>query len=78
MKMTTGEYQSTKTTYHWVSPQYNVDWEDHTAFCDEIWKWCTDSFGPPGTWSSKTWMGSNNKYYFVKESDRLLFILRWA
>jgi len=74
-----GKYKSISTMYHWVSPQWdNTDWEDHSEICDEIWKWCTETFGPPGAWSTRTWMAGDNKYYFVKESDRVLFILRWA
>ena len=77
MKMLAGEYMSTTTTYHWVSPAPGVR-PDNCLLYDEIWAWCIETFGQPGTWSSKTWMASNGKYYFVKESDRLLFILRWS
>lgn len=79
MKMKTGQYQSTTTTYHWVTPlPENITHAELNDLYAEIWEWCTKTFGPPGTWSSKTWMGSNSRYYFVKESDRLLFILRWS
>lgn len=77
MKMLTGEWMSTTTTYYWVSPVPAVR-PDNCLLYDEIWDWCHKTFGPPGTWTSRTWMASDKKYYFVKESDRLLFILRWS
>ena len=79
MKMLTGEYVSTTTTYHWVTPYSDdVAWSDNCLLFDEIWEWCHKTFGPPGAWTSRTWMASNCKYFLVKESDRLLYILRWS
>ena len=77
MNFTTGTYQGTGPFYYWVSPVPAVR-PDNCLLYDEIWDWCNKTFGPPGTWTSRTWMAGNNRYYFQKETDRAFFILRWS
>lgn len=60
-----------------------VDPEDlwfRSSFLD-IDAWCTRTFGNQDMWGEEPesgWKRMMNKYYFVKDSQRAFFILRWA
>lgn len=43
-----------------------------TKDMNEMIDWCTDQFERDG------WEYMNGVFYFKKDSDRLLFLLRWA
>ena len=45
----------------------------------DIDAWLTSAMGKGG-WSDKQsrWIGSNSRYWFRKESDRTLFLIRWS
>jgi hypothetical protein len=61
---------------YWAQPD-NYDRFEYAGMDD----WLTDVMGPAswgGTNIERRWTGSNRKYWFKKESDRTMFVLRWA
>ena len=44
-------------------------------------KWCEETFGAQDLWGQEPvtgWKRMRNRYYFVSESSRELFVLRWS
>lgn len=75
------------TVWYWVKPEKApaLDFthiKNTQDYWGEVEQWCTNTFGPRDAWAESTgpggWSASNGKYYFLKESDRTLFILKWC
>lgn len=60
---------------HWVEPR-NYSRRDYA----DIDVWLTNNMGPGGWWQGQNgrWCASNRKYWFRKESDRTMFLLKWS
>lgn len=59
---------------HWVQPM-GYDRFEWAA----MEPWLIETFGPGGWWEPKSrWVGSSQRYWFRKEADRMLFILKWS
>lgn len=53
----------------------------HSSQANDILTWCNEKFGPADSFSKKGWHTSIDGYscfYFSKEADRTLFLLRWS
>jgi hypothetical protein len=68
--------------YYTVQPKF-----DHwSIFVTENWDdmvaWCVQTFGPTpsdGIWTpGSRWYVNNAKFWFRKEEDKMLFLLRWT
>jgi hypothetical protein len=59
---------------YWVQPCYFNVAEWH-----QMDYWVRSTFGE-SNWSTPNgrWVGSDRKYWFRKEADRTLFLLRWS
>ena len=65
----------------------NGDYRWHWAVCfslppqdlcrDEIFKWCTESFGPQGRYRKWTWY-LDDTILFVDQNDAVQFQLAWG
>jgi len=70
--------------YYTVKPVIN--WWDRGYSTSNPWrdmvKWCIDTFGPTpidGVFTpSKQWYVNDSKFWFLNESDRTMFVLRWS
>lgn len=55
-------------------------WNDMHTW-NEMVEWCVEAYGPTprdGVWTpSARWYINNAKFWFKKESDLTLFLLRW-
>jgi hypothetical protein len=72
-KMSTGCNEEQEYSY-WAMPVgYSI--KDYA----DIDTWLTATMGEGG-WGNKQsrWIGSNSRYWFRKESDRTMFILKWS
>ena len=72
-RLDTGYAEKQPDWPYWVQPfgYTNFEWADMD-------KWVRKTMGDTD-WSSKgRWVGSNNKYWFRTEQDRIMFILRWS
>lgn len=61
---------------YWAQPD-NYNRFEYSAMDD----WLTEVMGPAswgGSDTDRRWTGSNRKYWFKKESDRTMFVLKWA
>jgi hypothetical protein len=59
--------------YHLVEP-IGGNWR-------EMELWCTETFGPiSDIWNEKVgrWYANDRKFWFRKERDRTMFVLRWS
>ena len=71
--------------YYTVQPipswDLNGDWGGVETWPKMV-EWCVDTYGPTpkdGIWTpSCRWYVNNAKFWFRKEEDKLLFLLRWA
>ena len=68
--------------YYTVQPLFGAD--AHTWFAKEWYmmeEWCVETFGPTpvdGIWTpGSRWYANNAKFWFRKEEDRTLFLLKW-
>ncbi len=56
-------------------PPYKGRW-------DELIDWCKETYGPTpadGIWTPNArWYVNNGKFWFRKESDRMLFLAKWV
>lgn len=47
----------------------------------EMMLWCIETFGPSaemGVWEpGAAWYANNAKFWFRREQDRIMFVLRW-
>lgn len=75
------------TIWYWVNPKKApaldfTDIKNTQSYWDGVEQWCIATFGPRNVWAESTessvWSASDGKYYFLKESDRTLFILKWC
>lgn len=82
MPMSTGEDYTGSHARYWVSPAHDADlsWEDRIVHNRALNEWCTLTYGPKGVWHLPDcrWFSSNGKYFFINETDRTMFILRWS
>jgi hypothetical protein len=69
--------------YHTVQPNYRADTQ--TWFrkeWDAMVEWCVEVYGPTpkdGVWTPNSrWYVNNAKFWFRKESDMTMFIIRWS
>ena len=51
---------------------YDYDMNAKVTIIQEMREWCSATF------SVRTYKPSLSNFYFLKESDRLLFIMRWT
>lgn len=69
-------YEQEQPDYpHWVEPR-NYSRKDYA----DIDVWLTNNMGPGG-WGLgpyTRWCASSRKYWFRKESDRTMFLLKWS
>ena len=78
-------YDDRTIEYFWVKPADYVTitelpgYEAKTTF-DHYDAWLTQTFGPGGWWhdDDAKWIASDRTYYFKKEQDRMLFLLRFS
>lgn len=67
-------YSAEQSYSYWVMPKNftNFDW----ASMDN---WLKEVMGDGG-WhdTDSRWIGSDRRYWFKKESDRTMFVLRWS
>ena len=77
-------YDDKTMEYFWVKPAdyvYLIEpphYEAKATF-DHYNAWLTQTFGPGGWWyDDAKWLASDRKYYFRKEQDRMLFLLRFG
>lgn len=71
--MKLGETRHLGLRYYTVEPPYG--WSINAQ------EWCKQTFGKMGNvWNTTPdrWYANNAKFVFRKESDRTLFLLRWA
>lgn len=68
-------YYTVEPIFSWALGWGNRDWNDMVA-------WCVSTFGPTpqdGIWTpGSRWYVNNAKFWFRKEEDKMLFILRWS
>ena len=59
---------------YWVRP-YNYDEQEWQGMS----QWMLDTFGD-SNWLKENalWVGSDRKYWFRREQDRTLFLLKWS
>jgi hypothetical protein len=60
--------------YYTAKPGWNQNWLP-------ILDWCAKAFGPiADVWDKELgrWYANNGKFWFRKESDRVLFLMRWS
>lgn len=63
------------TTWHWQGG----DGSPAAVANDAIEQWVISTFGPEFAWTvaDRIWWSSEKRYYFLHESDRTMFLLRW-
>lgn len=68
-------YYTVEPDFGWRAGWYNQGWEDMLA-------WCVQTFGPTpedGIWTpGSRWYVNNAKFWFRKEEDKMLFLLKWS
>jgi hypothetical protein len=74
MSISTGTVYS--VPYHTVQPLFGLSsWR-------AMEEWCTEVYGRPaldGVWTpGRRWYANNQKFWFLRESDLTMFILRWS
>ena len=68
--------------YYTIKPVF--EWWNPSGLKGNSWKtymdWCEEQFGPrTEIWDGgNRWHANNAKFWFRDESDRMLFLLRWA
>ena len=70
--------------YYTVSPKF--DWDMGLEWYNQHWNdmlaWCVETLGPSpsdGIWTpGAPWYANNSKFWFRKEEDKMLFLLRWS
>mgnify|MGYP000694508495 CR=1 FL=1 len=70
--------------YYTVKPQFGWDLANDWGGVDawqQMTEWCVETFGPSaemGVWEpGARWYANNAKFWFRREADRTLFVLRW-
>jgi len=68
--------------YYTVEPKFDFWSVKVPERWDDMMKWCLDTFGSTpsdGIWTpSARWYANNAKFWFRKEEDKMLFLLRWS
>ena len=72
-RIDTGYSENQPNWPYWVQPQYYSITEMYN-----IELWVRETFGDIFWADEGRWVGSDRKYWFRKESDRTLFLLKWA
>jgi hypothetical protein len=71
--------------YWTVKPE--ISWDIHGDWGNihswqQMIEWCVETFGPTpedGVWTpGARWYSNNAKFWFRKEQDRTMFVLRWS
>lgn len=81
MRFITGEVKDPDSPYrYWASEVRDRGWRTNTE--KFLYAWCIETFGVRGE-EEGVWNWSYNHtrtgcYYFVKEQDMTLFLLRWS
>jgi hypothetical protein len=60
--------------YYHIKPKWNV-------YAEDMLNWCIECFGPPGdAWSNNVerWYANSGGFFFRKEYDLTIFLLRWS
>ena len=82
-----GTYETGSVIWYWVRPEEPAvldlaDPRHSPAHWDEVEAWCLETFGPPNPWAEERdphrWHASARKYYFRREADRTMFIMKWS
>lgn len=78
-RLDTGLAENQVNWPYWVQPRFytvtqmlNIDLWVRATFGDSTWQ--QSCAGPAET----LWVGSHRKYWFSKQSDRTMFVMRWA
>lgn len=74
MKLEVSETRWHGCRYHFVAPEWK---SNHNQLLD----WCIKNYGPSGdVWSvnAERWYANSGGFFFRKESDLTMFILRWS
>jgi hypothetical protein len=80
MEMGESRHNDTTVEFYWIKPQtISRIWYDQREQdrLKDIKLWCIDTFGKNDNSWTNGWETTDGKYYFVREADRTLFILRW-
>jgi hypothetical protein len=68
-------YYTVEPKFSWETGWYNQGWND-------MMDWCVATFGPTpsdGIWTpGARWYANNSKFWFRKEEDKMLFLLKWS
>lgn len=81
MRFITGEVKDPDSPYHyWASEVRDGGWRAKTEN-NIIYTWCIETFGvrgeEEGVWNWCYNYSRTSLYYFVKEQDMTLFLLKW-
>ncbi len=78
MKVGEGWYEEGKYFY-WVSPPASIGmiFAYGSALENDCYRWCQETFGECGN-KDGIWFYVASKYYFSREEDRTMFIMRWS
>ena len=82
MRFITGEVKDPDSPYHyWASEVREGGWRAKTEN-NIIYTWCIETFGvrgeEEGVWNWCYNYSRTGLYYFVKEQDMTLFLLKWS
>ena len=73
--------------YYTVEPR-NLEWQDTRNMWEDMMMWCRNQFGETGSLWRETknltpepnqrWYANDRKFWFLNETDLLMFVLRWS